>query len=291
MNQTGRAAWRASQFVIVFVLALPLAACSAPQLVYDRLDWLASWQLGKYVELDPAQQQRFDSDLASLHAWHRAGELPRYSRDLVELSLSAQKPLSADQIANWSDRFNAHWNRLVTHAAPAVCETLASFSDAQVASVLDRVDRNIVEAAEDLADQSDAEIRKDNEKRLVKTLRRWVDDLDAAQRSRVTAWNTQRKLTHLAWLDQRRQWRDRLATALAARRSAPFCAQVKTLFTRSDAAASSELQTRYDSTRALWTEFLSGFSATLDTRQTEHLRSELRELSEDLNALAVRRSG
>lgn len=281
----------AGRVVIVLLLALLIAACSAPRLVYDRLDWLAAWQLAKYVELDPAQRQRFDSDLARVQAWHRAGELPRYSRDLAALSVDLREPLSATQIEGWSERINAHWNQLIAHAAPAVCGQLASFSDAQVASLLERVDRNIDENAEDLADKTEAQIRKDNEKRLVKTLRRWIGDLDSAQRSRVSTWNAERKLTHLAWIDHRRQWRDRLATALAARRSAPFCAQIQTLLTRSDPVTGSDLQTRHDSTRASWTDFLASFSTALNARQSEHLRLELLELREDLDVLAARRSG
>jgi hypothetical protein len=264
--------------------------CSAPKLVYDRLDWLASWQVRRYASLDAEQQERFEADFAEIWAWHRDRELPRYATDLRALAQAVARPLTPTQVGEWSSRADTHWNQLVWKLAPRACAHLATFDDAQVASTLKRLDRNIAEDYDELVLTPEAVVRADRERRIVRMLERWLGDLDPAQRTRVERWNARRERTDAAWLDQRRLWRARFAKALAARRSPATCAELQRLFHRPGTGGKGELRTRFDVDRARWVVFLAELSATLSDRQREHLRAELLELGGELDALAAERS-
>ena len=59
-------------------LLLGLAGCSAIKLGYTTLPEVAYWWLDGFVDFDEGQRQPVREDIARVHAWHRAEELPRY---------------------------------------------------------------------------------------------------------------------------------------------------------------------------------------------------------------------
>lgn len=278
-----RAAW-------VVSAAVWLAGCGAPRLFYDRLDWLASWQVGRYATLDAEQRRRFDSGFDEVWSWHRDTELPRYARDLRALALATETPLSTTQIRDWSGLIDTHWNDVVTKLAPKACAEMATFEDAQVASTLARVDRNIAADTAEFSAAQEPSVRADRARRFIRTLEGWIGDLEAAQRSRIERWNARQALTYGAWLDERRLWRGRLSRALSARDSSRFCGNLTVLFSRPGAATGGALPTRFDLDRAGWTALLADLSTTLSDDQRHHLRAELEELGAELEALATVRS-
>lgn len=274
-------------------MLLLAAACSTPQLSYNRLDWLASWQLSKYVSLNDGQQQRFDADFDALWIWHRDLELMRYAADLRELSEAVRLPLTVAAIGVWAKRIDAHWERLSAKLAPGACAHMATLTNPQVASVLRRVDRNIAERTEELVAPPEAQVRKESQQRLLKSLRHWLGKLDSVQLTDVARWSAERELTYTAWLDQRRLWRERFAETLARRSTPGFCGDLEQLFARPQAStgADGQLLTRYDGNRAGWTDFVARLSSTLSPSQRQHLQAELLTLAEDFEALAAKTSG
>lgn len=242
------------------------------------------------MTLGPQQQRRFDADFAELWNWHRDSELPRYARDLRALARAAGQPLTPTEVGNWSRLIDTHWNDVVSKLAPRACAQLAAVDDAQVASTLKRVDRNIAKDTDELVTPPEAIVRADRERLIVRALERWLGELEPAQRSSVERWNMRRELTYGAWLDERRLWRARFAKALAARRSAAFCGELEKLFRRPGTGSAGELRTRFDMDRGRWVVLLAELSTTLSDRQREHLRAELLELGAELDALSADRS-
>ena len=266
--------------------AVLTTACTAPKLAYNRLDWLASWYVGKYVSFSAEQKQGFDADVEQLWVWHRREQLTLYARDLRELAQVSQQPLSSAALAVWVGRADAHWNRLVVKLAPAACAEMATFSAAQIASTLQRLDRNIARDAKQFTAPPVAVIRRESEQRLSRSLRYWLGDLDKSQRQRMEQWNAQRELTYADWLDHRRLWRSHFAQVLAVRKSTAFCGQLQQLFITTNQAEQG-LGSRYDGDRAQLLDFLAQFSATLSPQQRKHLRKELLELAAEFESLAA----
>lgn len=264
--------------------ALALASCTAPRLVYPRLDWLVSWKLGQYVRLDPAQERRFERDFDALWHWHQTQELARYGADLRELAAAAASPFSAQDVAAWTQRLERHSQRLLEHAMPGACALAASLSPAQRGQVLQRMDERI-EAARDehIEDRSEDEQREHAARRLRRTLQRWVGDLAPAQRDLVEQWSQARPQRLREWIAEREHWRDRFARTMESSGDARFCTDLQQLVLHPGDEPDGDLVN--EAAARHWHDFLATFSATLLPAQREHLRRRLLDLAADFESL------
>lgn len=275
--------WRIARLLL---LALLLASCAAPQIAYQKLDWLASWKVGQYVELDDAQERTFETDFRALWNWHRATELGGYGQDLRELAQATQQPMDREAVRSWALRAEAHSQRVLERAIDPACGLLSSFDDDQRDSVLQRIAHNIDEDAEEYLDASEPEIRKQAHKRMRKSLERWVGELDDRQEAMLDAWSQTRPQRYRQWIEERRQWRERLAQVLDRRAEPDFCDRLQTLVLHPREEQDGDLVN--EASAGAWIDFLAAFSATLDEDQREHLRDELVGLATDFEALQRR---
>lgn len=269
--------------LLLAALACTLGACAAPQVAYKRLDWLASWKLGQYVDLKSAQESRFETEFRQLWDWHRASELAGYGRDLRELAVQTQEPMSAADIRQWASRAGQHSRRVVERASLPACELMATFDDTQRDSMLRRIDANIQEDADEYLGPSIDKVRKDARKRTRKLLVRWIGDLQPGQEAMVEAWAEQRPQRYEQWIAERRRWRDRLAVVLDQRGNPGFCGELKTLLLPAEEGKDQDLVNQDNAQN--WFAFLASFSTTLDERQRAHLRDKLLGLASDFEAL------
>ena len=153
-------------------------------------------------------------------------------------------------------------------------------------SVLKRISHNIDDNAEEYLDASEADIRKQARKRMRKGLERWVGKLDERQEAMLDAWSRTRPQRYREWIEERRQWRERLAVVLDQRDQSDFCERLQTLVLHPREERDGDLVN--EANARAWIEFLASFSGTLDERQREHLRDELVDLAGDLEALQRR---
>ena len=279
---SGRA-WRGA---IAGVLAIGLAACAAPRVAYQKLDWLASWKLGQYVELDAAQERTFETGFRKIWDWHRNTELVGYGQDLRELAQATQQPMSPDDVRRWATRAEAHSQRVLERAIDPACGLLASFDDDQRDSLIKRIAHNIDEDADEYLDAPEPDIRKQARKRMRKSLERWVGDLDDRQEAMLETWSQTRPRRYREWIEERRQWRERLAVVLEGRAESGFCGRLQTLLLRPREESDGDLVN--EANARAWIDFLASFSATLDERQRSHLRDKLVELASDFEGLQRR---
>lgn len=280
MAERGSRTWR---WYAALLLPL-LAGCSAPALVYERLDWLANWRLRGYVDLHDMQERAYSSWFHGAWDWHRREELPRYAADLNALAADLQDRVDPAEIRHWQRSGEAHWDRLVRGVVPGACPLLAGLSDAQVESVLARLDRNLAEDREDY-DASETKLRDRAQTRLLDQLEDWVGRLEPAQREAAVAWSRVRPLGHETWLARRAAWREAFAAQLRQRGDAGFCTRVERLFLR--APADGGLHRPDDALATAWRAFLTDFHATLTPRQREHLQARVRKLRVDLLELSA----
>lgn len=267
------------------LLALLLCGCSATQFAYNRLDWYIGWQIGRYASLDRGQEQVLDQSVDAVWRWHRRQALPVYAEDLREIAGAARQSASVEQVEDWALRAATHWRELARQMHPHACTLLASLDEAQVASVLVRVDREIEDDVREFLDPPEEKRREQARKRLRARLKHWLGRLDESQEERVRDFSRTRPLRYEEWIDTRRQWRARLATALDQRAAAGFCQQLMPLLVPEELDRAALIAE--DSVLRTWSRFLAQFSATLDESQRQHLRERLGDLATDLGALAV----
>lgn len=272
---------------LLAALALLLASCSTTKLVYNRLDWLVSWEVGEYVELEGRSKLLFDSGFAALWHWHRSTQLAAYARDLREIAAAAQGPVDEAQLRGWLDRADGHAERLFDEALPPTVQVLQSLDDAQIAGMLERMAEQREEEAGDEAELTPEEALERRVRAVTRGLRRWLGSASDAQKALVREWAATRRDDPEVWQRYGADWGRAFEQALAARAEPGFEGRLRKLFTDAelpDAAAVDELNAH---NRDAFIGFLARLAPTLDARQRRRFHRALNALAEDLDELAA----
>ncbi len=264
-----------------------LGACSAPRFAYERLDWIARWQVGRYVSLTDEQTARFDAGFAEAWQWHRREELPMWVAELRQLAATVDAPMPPERISALTERFSQSIGRVVARLAPLACTLGPSLSDRQVADILETIDEDNDEFREEQIEPTDAAVRKFNLKTLEKSLRRNFGALTPAQQARLRERNNARPSIAPEWLAYRQRWRAELATILEQRQSADFCPALTGLLLDGETLWTEEQKEAFTADRAQWLALFAELAPTLTGEQRKRARQRLTETADDLARLTT----
>lgn len=273
--------------LIVSLCALALAACTAFKLGYNNLDWFASWQASKYVDLGAPQQALLERGVQSLWRWHRRTQLELYARDLRELAGTTQ-PLSRAQVEDYLQRSNRHVERAVSEAMPELVKITRAMDDAQVAGMLASITEKREDRAGELADLSLEEQQELAAEKMLKNWKRWLGSVSADQKQRIRAWAASREYGPALWQAYyQKKWTDAFAAALALRQQPDFPDRLGKLFLEPSVRGDAAIIALQAHNRQVWIDLMSDLSGTLSAAQRKHFQSELRDLIDDLEELAA----
>lgn len=263
--------------------------CSATKLAYNNLDSLASWQIGKFVDLDGPSEDIFNAGFKPLWVWHRQTQLPLYVADLRELQQAIAEPLTEEQIAAWIQRAQNHVDRLVAQALPDSARVLAALNDEQVAGLRKRMEKSRAKRAAKLTDTTPEEAQEETLGRLQSSLKRWLGSLSAEQKSLVATWVQAIQRDAEIETASGREW-GAAFDALLLERTAPDLGQrLDKLLLGRELESQQAAKEIYDHNQATAVAMLARISQTLSDRQRRHFRSELEDLAQDLEQLAGER--
>lgn len=276
----------------LLALTLSLAGCSTVRLAYERLDWIARWEAGRYVSFTREQRSVFDRGFAEFWRWHREEELPVWIAELRSLAARTDTldTLDRARLAQMSERYGQMLRRLTAQLAPLACALGPELSNAQTEELLAAVDEDVDDFREEHVERSPEQAREDALEAIEKPLRRWLGHLDDEQRRMIRAWNDARPSVAQDWLDYRRRWRSELATTLAQRREASFCPRIERLIARGSELWTDTQQRAFAADRARWLDLFAALLPTLDDDQRQHVRRKLLALADDFEAVARRRA-
>jgi hypothetical protein len=116
----------------VLALAVVLSACSAIKLGYNSLTDVAYWWLDGYFDFSDTQAPRVREDLARLHAWHRANELPRLAEMLARMEQLAPGPVTAAQACGFVGEAQERLTTALAQAEPAAVVLAADLAPRQL---------------------------------------------------------------------------------------------------------------------------------------------------------------
>lgn len=133
---------RLGRIIGLLGLAALLAACSAIKLGYNTLDNVAYWWLDSYVDFTDEQAPRVREDLARLHQWHRANELPRFAGLLANMEQLAAGDVTPAQACAVFTQLRERLDVVADRAEPAVVTLATGLSPEQVAHLERRYGKN-----------------------------------------------------------------------------------------------------------------------------------------------------
>jgi hypothetical protein len=222
---------------LLLVMAALLYGCSTMRLAYNNVGEVTYWWLHGYMDFDRSQAQRVRQDLAALHAWHRARELPRIEAFLAELERLAPQDVSAAQACALAPQVRGFVRTLVDQAEPSLAKLATSLEAEQLRHLEQKYSRNNAKFRKEWVQLTPRELLDKRVESAVERGERVYGRLDAAQRSVLrsqlqnTAFNPERSL---AERQGRQQEVLRLLRGLNEQRASPAQAreQVHTLLER-----------------------------------------------------------
>lgn len=269
----------------VLLLALLVAGCTALKLTYNNLDWIAEWQLGKFVDLEPRQKALFDDRFRSFWSWHRGTQLTLYVQDLRDLGGLAERPLTAEQVDRWMRRGQEHMARSMQGAVPDLTRLLVTFDDSQVQELLDNLAERRGKSLEESQDLTHEELLERAEEQMVRNLKRWIGALTREQKRRVRDWTHERQYAGTIWHQYQEAWAAAFTEVLRHRREPDFEERLRAFFDGGKVPYRDEMEKVRVHNRAVLVGLLADLSAMLTPQQRQIFRQRVNDLARDLEDL------
>lgn len=270
----------------VALLMLLLAGCSTVKLLYDRMDWLLPWYIGRYVDLSDDQQELLDQRLTGLHDWHRRTQLPRYADWLRELGDDLADGLSPAELDHHERRLAHSWGELMRRLAPDMAAVLATLSMEQRDQLFESLAERNRRYQRRYVDPSPQRVAERRSEQTRERLEYWLGGITAEQTAIIRDWS--RRFAPLGEhnLAFRRHWQQQLRGLVDGRATADFGPSLAVLLTAPEDGQPVTLADTRSRIRALTRELLLALDQSLSSRQRQHLLDRLAALAGDFEQLA-----
>jgi hypothetical protein len=276
--------WAALCFV-----ALGLGGC-ALGLVYPRLDTVVGFYLQGLVSLDDAQSTQLKRTLAGNLEWHRRSELTRYAAFLRDVAAAVDGGTGSNDWFEASRRTEQYFRKIFEQAAPGYTALAATFSDAQVAELLENLEAADEKTWREFARRTPVERAARREKSMLRAIERFTGPLDAAQRASVRAHVAESPSFMPEWRENRRLWRAELAGTLAGRRTDPgFERRMFVLIARPDDLWTPQYRSAVEQRRESLARLMATIDASLTPQQRAAAHRQLLALADEVQGLAGER--
>lgn len=127
---------------MLLALAAALAGCSAIKLGYNTLGEVAYWWLDSYIDFTETQRPIVRQDLARLHQWHRAEELPKFAAILRRMEELAPGDVSPGQACSFVPEFRQRLAAVADRAEAAAVALASGLSAEQLRHIQHRYEKN-----------------------------------------------------------------------------------------------------------------------------------------------------
>lgn len=266
--------------VLLAVVVLGLGACSSTTFLYNRLDFILPWYLGRYVDLDAPQADWFDGRIEAVLAWHRCRELPRYVEILETLEADLETPASLEVLQARTDTLEDAWYRLRDPALEELLDLGARLDEEQIDEFLGSLRKRQAKYERKYLRRSEEEFREDATDNLQDLLSDYLGRLTAQQRAQVEETVAELTRSDSIWLDERRAWIDAMERLL--RREEGWQDRIRaTIYSWEDELDGDALAVYDRNTLLVQVMFVDVLNARSE-RQDRRLRRRLTDLREDL---------
>ena len=265
---------------LIFVLLL--VGCTTTTFVYNRVDFLLPWYLGKYVELTKGQKQYLDELLIPFFSWHRSEELPKYLEIINRTENILEEEVQSENIATISLSVEESWFRLEKEVLVRILPLASDLSDEQVQSFLKVMQKKGRKYENKYLGRSKKEYRQDAYDKMLKNLQRFMGELSQQQLSLVKAYSEDMRRIDGLWLQNRKALLVRLSSILE--RDSDWKERLTRINQRDDVASQSYPDTYAHNLDVIYHLVAEVFN-TRNEKQDQRLRRQLSKYRTDIEAL------
>jgi len=273
-------------FILLAGITL-LAACSRLDLAYRNLDWLLTWRIDSYLDLNAKQKAWLKPRLHQHLAWHCSTQLPQLASWLEQdrTDLAAGRLDSAHLLARFGE-LRESIGSLSSEIGPTAAGLLQQLSPLQVQQLREQMAKENEKLRREFVAPPLSEQIARRAENTEERLQPWFGELNEAQQALVRSWATQRGEQNRLWLDSRERWQAALLQELEGRHSADFPQRVDHLLRERQSYWSEAYRESFAEGERSLAELLGQLVASADDQQRQHLQDSLGALYKDIAKLA-----
>ena len=268
---------------LLLALGLLVSACSKAGLAYRNLDWVVSWRVNQYLDLDSQQKAWFKPKLQEHLAWHCSTELPRYVDWLQRTQDLVQQPApDAGQLEAQMIEAEQAFHAVLQQTNPTAVALLAGLRPEQVERLYARMEKDNRENRQKFLEPPLQTQISERAERLEKRLKPWFGTLNDAQRARIGQWASERREQNRLWLENRARWQGEFRRVLDQRDAADFAQRMTHVLENRRGAHDEQTTQAYERSRQAMAALLGDLLAAADDQQRTRVKERLASLQTDL---------
>lgn len=268
---------------LLLSLGLLVSACSKAGLAYRNLDWVISWRVNQYLDLDSQQKTWFKPKLQEHLTWHCSTELPRYVDWLqrTEQLVQAPEPDARQMEAQMIEAEQA-FNAIVQQTNPTTVALLAGLRPEQVERLYARMEKDNREDRQKFLEPPLETQISERAERLEKRLKPWFGNLNETQKARIAQWASERRDQNRLWLENRARWQGEFRRVLDDRDAEDFAQRMSHVLENRRGGHDQQTTQAYEQSRQAMAALLSDLLAAADHRQRDQVNQRLTSIRADL---------
>ena len=268
---------------LLLSLGLLVSACSKAGLAYRNLDWVISWRVDQYLDLDSQQKTWFKPKLQEHLTWHCSTELPRYVDWLqrTEQLVQAPEPDARQMEAQMIEAEQA-FNAIVQQTNPTTVALLAGLRPEQVERLYARMEKDNREDRQKFLEPPLETQISERAERLEKRLKPWFGNLNETQKARIAQWASERRDQNRLWLENRARWQGEFRRVLDDRDAEDFAQRMSHVLENRRGGHDQQTTQAYEQSRQAMAALLSDLLAAADHRQRDQVNQRLTSIRADL---------
>lgn len=268
---------------LLLALGLLVGACSKAGLAYRNLDWVISWRVNQYLDLDSQQKAWFKPRLQEHLAWHCSTELPRYVDWLQRTQDLVQQPApDAGQLEAQMIEAEQAFHAVLQQTNSTAVALLAGLRPEQVEQLYARMEKDNREDRQKFLEPPLQTQISERAERLEKRLKPWFGTLNDAQRARIGQWASERREQNRLWLENRARWQGEFRRVLDQRDAADFAQRMTHVLENRRGAHDEQTTQAYERSRQAMAALLGDLLAAADDQQRTRVKERLASLQTDL---------
>lgn len=268
---------------LLLALGLLVSACSKAGLAYRNLDWVISWRVNQYLDLDSQQKAWFKPKLQEHLTWHCSTELPRYVDWLQRTQDLVQQPApDAGQLEAQMIEAEQAFHAVLQQTNPTAVALLAGLRPEQVERLYARMEKDNREDRQKFLEPPLQTQISERVERLEKRLKPWFGTLNDAQQARIGQWASERREQNRLWLENRARWQGEFRRVLDQRDAADFAQRMTHVLENRRGAHDEQTTQAYERSRQAMAALLGDLLAAADDQQRTRVKERLASLQTDL---------
>lgn len=265
---------------------LTLAGCSSTTFVYNRLDFIVPWYVGKYVSLDREQKAFLGDQLQPFLYWHRTQELPAYLGLLNGMEQMLDGSVSQEQVAEIAAQFEEAWLRIELRGLEWMLALGEELSREQLQEFSESLSEKQLEYEEEYLPRTDEEYREEAYENLKDSVQDFMGRLDWGQRGILEQAAQDMHRADGIWLQERALWIERQKALL--QREEGWQQGIRDAIANREKTTSTQYLEVFEHNSQVIFKALAQVVNARSDKQDRRLRKQLDDLREDLESLISR---